>query len=244
MRYEVQVMQVGPQPIAVVRRRAKSEQLATVVPKSCGDVWNFIRSAHIERPGRNIAVYLDCNEGEINIEVGVEVTHQFTGDGEVVCSATPAGTVATTVHVGPYDRLGDAHSAIRAGARNAIARQAGLSGRSTATGPTIRRSFAPMFSIYWTCSAPRTGRTSAGWVPSGAHPVSLACPHGSGVARRRATRPGGPHAARGGPGSPADGQGEHRAGRSARPTPGARRGSPGRPGRSESSRRRAGMKNQ
>jgi effector-binding domain-containing protein len=113
MRCDVQVMQVGPQPIAVVRRRASSEQFATVVPEACGDVWKFIRSAQIERPGRNIAVYLDCEGEKINIEVGVEVTHSFTGDGEVVCSATPAGTVATTVHMGPYDRLGDAHAVIR-----------------------------------------------------------------------------------------------------------------------------------
>ena len=30
------------------------------------------------------------------------------------CLETPAGEVARTVHVGPYDRLGDAHAAISA----------------------------------------------------------------------------------------------------------------------------------
>jgi effector-binding domain-containing protein len=47
------------------------------------------------------------------VEVGAEVATPFTGHGEVVGSTTPAGSVATTTHYGPYGRLGDAHAAIR-----------------------------------------------------------------------------------------------------------------------------------
>jgi effector-binding domain-containing protein len=57
-----------------------------------------------------VAVYLD---GEINLEVGVEVEEPFGGEGEVVGSALPAGLVATAVHFGPYQRLGEAHRAVR-----------------------------------------------------------------------------------------------------------------------------------
>ena len=66
----------------------------------------------IAQPGRNVAVYLEMDQGQINMEIGVEVAGPFTGDGDVVCSATPAGLVVTTVHLGPYDRLGEAHDAI------------------------------------------------------------------------------------------------------------------------------------
>ena len=59
-------------------------------------------------------MYLD---GEINLEVGVEVTQAFTGNDQVVCSSTPAGLVATTAHFGPYHRLGDAHDAICKGCK-------------------------------------------------------------------------------------------------------------------------------
>jgi effector-binding domain-containing protein len=47
------------------------------------------------------------------IEVGVQVPGPFDSPGPVVCSATPGGTAARAVHVGPYDRLGEAHDAIR-----------------------------------------------------------------------------------------------------------------------------------
>jgi len=38
----------------------------------------------------------------------------FEPAGEIVCTATPSGNVAMTVHVGGYDGLHRAHDAIRA----------------------------------------------------------------------------------------------------------------------------------
>jgi effector-binding domain-containing protein len=107
--YHVHVQKVEPQPIAAVRRRAAPGQLAKVVPEACGEVWKFVRAAGIPHPGCHIALYLD---GEINLEVGVIVPDPFTATGPVVCSATPGGTVVTTAHFGPYQRLGDAHRTI------------------------------------------------------------------------------------------------------------------------------------
>ena len=109
MEYQVEVKRVESQTTAVVRRRVKQSELPTVVPQGCGEVWAFIRANKIPQPGRHVAVYFD---GAINLEVGAEVGAPFTGDGNVFCSSTPAGRVATTAHFGPYSRLGDAYSAI------------------------------------------------------------------------------------------------------------------------------------
>jgi effector-binding domain-containing protein len=112
MAYEIRIESVEPRTIAAVHRRAAIPQLSTVVPAACGEVWNFTKTAGIERPGRHVAVYRDGGDGQLNVEIGVEVGGSFVGDGNVSCSATPAGTVATTVHIGPYDRLGKAHEAV------------------------------------------------------------------------------------------------------------------------------------
>jgi effector-binding domain-containing protein len=112
MVHEIRFEHVEPRTIAAVRRRATIPQLSTVVPAACGEVWNFTKTAGIERPGRHVAVYRDGGDGRLVVEVGVEVDSPFTGDGNVFCSATPGGTVATTVHIGPYDRLGEAHEAV------------------------------------------------------------------------------------------------------------------------------------
>ena len=106
--HDVQIQTVESVPLVVVRRQASRAELAGLVPACCGLVWEAVRSQRV-KAGRHVALYWD---GSIRLEVGVELHGPFTDDGEVVASATPAGTVAMTTHVGPYGGLGAAHDAI------------------------------------------------------------------------------------------------------------------------------------
>jgi effector-binding domain-containing protein len=45
---------------------------------------------------------------------GVQVARVFESVGNILCVETPTGEVARTIHVGPYDKLGEAHNAIHA----------------------------------------------------------------------------------------------------------------------------------
>jgi effector-binding domain-containing protein len=110
MEYHVEVKQLDSQATAVVRRCARADELARVIPEGCGLVWGVLKAIPFRGAGRHVAVYWD---GQINLEVGVEVDAPFPGHGEVVASQTPAGMAATVAHFGPYDRLGEAHAAIR-----------------------------------------------------------------------------------------------------------------------------------
>ncbi len=106
--YAVQIEQLPSIPVAVIRRQAHPSELSRVVPECCGLVWQVVR-AQQTRAGRHVAVYWD---GSIRLEVGVELHGPFVDHGDVVRSATPAGLVASTTHLGPYGRLGLAHDAI------------------------------------------------------------------------------------------------------------------------------------
>ncbi len=108
MPYHVEIKHLPAQPIAVVRRTARPEELSRVVPEACGAVWDFLRAAGIAG-GRHVAVYLD---DVINVDIGAEVSGPFVGDGTVELSALPAGDAATTAHWGPYPLLGGAHDAV------------------------------------------------------------------------------------------------------------------------------------
>lgn len=110
MPYQIEMADVKAIPTAVIRGRVAPHELPTFVPAACGEVWTFIRSAGLPRPGRHVALYLD-RQG--NIEVGTEVAERFVGNDRVQCSQLPAGRVATTVHFGPYGRLAAAHAEIR-----------------------------------------------------------------------------------------------------------------------------------
>jgi effector-binding domain-containing protein len=112
MEHKVRLEQLGSRPLAVVRRRARSQELPKVVPDACGTVWGVVRAQQVPGAGRHVAVYWDCQDGQINLEVGVELDTPFAGYGEVIASATPAGLAATTTHYGPYGQLHEAHGAI------------------------------------------------------------------------------------------------------------------------------------
>lgn len=109
MPYEIKVTNAEPILTAVIRSRVQARELSKFVPAACGEVWSFIRSAGLPRPGRHVALYLDSGL----VEVGAEVSERFSGNARVHCSQLPAGRVATAVHFGPYARLADAHSEVR-----------------------------------------------------------------------------------------------------------------------------------
>ena len=110
MRYPIELMDSKPIHTAVIRSRVPAKELAQFVPAACGEVWSFIRSAGLPRPGRHLALYLDAQG---SVEVGAEVSEPFAGNDRIHCSQLPAGSTVTTAHFGPHGRLSDAHAAIR-----------------------------------------------------------------------------------------------------------------------------------
>lgn len=110
MRYDITLTNAEATHTAIVRSRVAPQELSKFVPAACGEVWSFIRSARLPRPGRHIALYLDTRGA---VEVGAEVSEPFVGNDRIHCSELPAGRVATTTHFGPYARLAEAHAAIR-----------------------------------------------------------------------------------------------------------------------------------
>src|SRR5262245_5032149 len=106
--YVVQLQQRESIPLAVVRRQARADEVCRLVPQCCGLVWNALEAQQL-RGGRHVAIYWD---GTIRLEVGVEMSRPFAEQDDLVRSATPAGTIASVTHLGPYSGLGAAHHAI------------------------------------------------------------------------------------------------------------------------------------
>jgi effector-binding domain-containing protein len=110
MSYEIKLAQAEQIHTAVIRGIVQPHDLKQFVPAACGEVWKFAKSAGLPKPGRHVALYLD-NRG--SVEVGAEVAAPFIGNDRIHSSHLPVGRVVTTVHFGPYQRLGDAHTAVR-----------------------------------------------------------------------------------------------------------------------------------
>jgi hypothetical protein len=83
---------------------------------SLGKVWPFIHS----QPGlwtKSTTFFSTTNPAQsgtpIICDFGVEVTRTFETAREVYATETPAGEAAVAVHCGPYNRMNEAHDAIR-----------------------------------------------------------------------------------------------------------------------------------
>jgi effector-binding domain-containing protein len=107
--YDVRVAMVAACPTAVVAATTTWDEFPTLWGRLLDQVWALVRGTDLWTDGHNVMLYKDDVP---NVEVGVQVTRAFEPSGRVVPSELPAGRVATTVHRGPYERLGDAHEAV------------------------------------------------------------------------------------------------------------------------------------
>ena len=116
MKYDVVVEIARPELLAAVRATIPLIDIPRTWKPALDRVWAFLKTHGDLDPGHNLFLYHHPahRHEAMNIDFGVRVAHSFEPEGDVRCIETPAGEVAKTVHVGPYDRLGDAHNAIHA----------------------------------------------------------------------------------------------------------------------------------
>ncbi|HYM83337.1 MAG TPA: GyrI-like domain-containing protein [Candidatus Dormibacteraeota bacterium] len=117
MAYEIEVRTVGPIRLAAVRRLVRPAEVGAAWRPALDLVWSFVRRQDgLWSGGHNVFVYRTGAgpQEPMIVDFGVEVVRSFDGNGVVIPSETPAGRVASTSHVGPVERLKDAHEAVAA----------------------------------------------------------------------------------------------------------------------------------
>ncbi len=106
----VEIVHMEPIWIAAIEAPYTIPELATLVPKTLGEVWKYLRANPSIRHGRNVAYYRTRDVGLF----GVEVTKPFPDESGIVCVQLPGGRGARAEFRGDYRRLGEAHDAIHA----------------------------------------------------------------------------------------------------------------------------------
>jgi effector-binding domain-containing protein len=105
-------------------REARSTAVVhTTVPMSgIGEALSSIFSEVVGYLGRVGAMPLEAfarytiHDGgtEVDIEAGFSTTGSIRPEGRIETGSLPGGEVATVLHVGPYDRVGEAYEAVEA----------------------------------------------------------------------------------------------------------------------------------
>jgi effector-binding domain-containing protein len=101
--------------LAAVHRSIRIDQIASAWRPALDQVWAFLQQhPGLRTYGHNIFLYHhpENMQSPMDVDFGVQVTRPFERTGEVFSAETPAGKVATALHVGPYQRLADTHNAI------------------------------------------------------------------------------------------------------------------------------------
>ena len=107
---------VHPRKLAAVRREVAPGTVGSAWKPALDKVWEFIRSRPgLRTDGHNIFLYRQPAQpgAPLLCDFGVEVTRTFETTGEVYATETPGGEAAVAVHRGPYNRMNEAHDAIR-----------------------------------------------------------------------------------------------------------------------------------
>lgn len=113
MSYDVTEKQLDEQ--AILYREAKCEQsdLAKALGECLPSVFGYATGKGVTMVGPPFTRYLSFGPGLVHFQGGLPVLPGDTGEGEIQSGTLPAGEVAVTIHVGPYDGLGDAHAAVQ-----------------------------------------------------------------------------------------------------------------------------------
>ena len=115
MAYDVEIQEIQPRPIAVARATVRPAEIGVTLTRDLlPRVYQFLTARGLTPSGPPVAIYHEFGANQVVLEGGVPVSAGFSGDGVVRSSELPGGRVAMTRHLGPYEKLGAAHDAIRA----------------------------------------------------------------------------------------------------------------------------------
>jgi effector-binding domain-containing protein len=112
--YTVEQRVLRERPVAVVRGKARLEEMSAFLGHAYGTVAGYLERLDLPIAGMPYARCRHLGDGDFEIEAGFPVPVAIEPEGEVEPSILPGGTAVATWHVGPYQRLGAAYEALMA----------------------------------------------------------------------------------------------------------------------------------
>jgi effector-binding domain-containing protein len=111
MPYDVQVVEATPQLVAATKLNTSLSRIGSDIGAGFGALMMALGRRGTTPAGAPLIVYHDVIDEETDgaIEICVPVNQAFPGDGDVYGRELEGGSMATTVHHGPYEQIGSAY---------------------------------------------------------------------------------------------------------------------------------------
>jgi len=115
----VSIETVRQQPLAAVIERVAMGDIGSRVGPNLGKITSFLTAYPEYALGKPHAVFVyrgkdnKPSDGMIAVEYAMEVERPFPPSGDIKCTSTPAGRVASAMHSGSYHLLPETHGAVQ-----------------------------------------------------------------------------------------------------------------------------------
>ena len=97
-------------PTLAVRTRTPVEKLSEIMGSCYGEIMQLMESTGVQPAGSPFAMYYNMDMSDLDVEIGFPIAAASQGSGRVKAGKLPGGRAAVTLHVGPYDKIGDAYN--------------------------------------------------------------------------------------------------------------------------------------
>lgn len=114
MAYDIEVKAVEARLVASIRVTTTPDAIGGVLGELLPEVWSSLAGRGVTPVGPPFARYYEYGADRVDLEAGLPLSEAVAAEGRIVAGELPAGRVAATWHVGPYDRLREAYLAIEA----------------------------------------------------------------------------------------------------------------------------------
>lgn len=113
MAYEIQIKELPPQFALTFHTRSSMGTISEKLGEAFTAIMTAAEQTGARFAGPPFALYPSEVTAEFEVVVCLPVMTGVTGLGHVTAEEVPGGIVVSTVHRGPYSRLGDAYGALQ-----------------------------------------------------------------------------------------------------------------------------------
>jgi effector-binding domain-containing protein len=109
-----QIVEREAQPVASVRVKCKRADMTATLTVIFPEVMEHLNATGAKVTGPPFTRYHGVNGDELDLEAGLPITKPIAEGGRVKNGELPGGKTVVGWHVGPYEKLGAAHEALKA----------------------------------------------------------------------------------------------------------------------------------
>jgi len=112
MDYMIAIHHLEPQTVVSIRDRRPQDDVPGFLKAAFPELLGRLHLLGVAPSGPPLVIYHEFGSQGIDAEASIPIGEPIDPAGTVDCRVLPAMTVARTVHVGPYEKLGEAYAAL------------------------------------------------------------------------------------------------------------------------------------